>query len=135
MANWADLKCAIRTTGRFDCGLILRIALARARRERDAFAAMGLPQAWPGLFAHELGLTWQVAKAAMDGLIAERLDAALTPLERAARSLELRAEIALTAIPPRDAEAAELRARAAAIRADAAPTPASTRGDDVRNAA
>lgn len=94
MANWADLKCAIRTTGRFDCALIMRIALLRARRERDAFAAMGLPQAWPVLFSHELRLTWQVAKTAMDGLIAERLDAALTPIERAARTLELRADAA-----------------------------------------
>ena len=131
MANWADLKCAIRTPGRFDCGLILRIALARARRERDAFAAMGLPQAWPVLFAHELRLTWQVAKTAMDSLVAERLNAALTAPERAARTLELRAEIAASAIPPRAAEAADLRAQAAAIRAEAA-TPSAAQ---IRDAA
>ena len=127
MANWADLRCAIRTTGRFDCALIMRIALRRARRERDAFAAMGLPQAWPVLFAHELRLTWQVAKTAMDGLLAERRDAALTPFERAARTLDLRAELARAAIPPRETEAAEFSAQAAALRANAASRDAAAR--------
>ena len=68
MANWQDLTNAIHASGRFDRAAIMAIALDRARRERDAFAAMGLPQAWAVLFAHELRLTWQVAKTAMDGV-------------------------------------------------------------------
>lgn len=136
MANWRDLKRAIRTTGRFDCRLIMTIAQGRARCERDAFATLGLPQRWPVLFAHELRLTWQVAKTAMDGLIAERLNAALTPTERAARTLELRAEICLSAIPPRETEATELRTNAAALRANAATREEATkRTEDIRHAA
>lgn len=57
----------------------------------------------------------------MDALIAERLATALTPCERAARALELTAEIALSAIPPRPNDAAALRARAAVLRAGEEP--------------
>lgn len=117
MAHWVDLTSAIRSTGQFERATIMGLALARARRERDAFAAMGLPQPWAVLFAHELRLVWQVAKTAMDTVIAARLSEAMAPAERAARALELRAEVALAAIPPRASEAADLRAQAAAVRA------------------
>jgi hypothetical protein len=113
---WADLRSAVRAGGRFDRPMILRIALARARAERDHFLRMGLPQPWPILLAHELRLTWQVAKAAMDNLVAERIRARLDPPERAARTLELRADLAATAIPPDPSGAAVLRARAMRIR-------------------
>jgi hypothetical protein len=119
MTHWDDLINAIRASGRFDRTAIMRLALERARRECDAFAAIGLPQAWTVLFAHELRLVWQVAKTAMDGVIAARLAARTAPAERAARALELRAEIALGALPPRESEAADLRAEAAAVRAAA----------------
>ncbi len=116
-ATWADLRSAIRASGRFDRALILRVALARARVERDAFNAMGLPQPWANLFSHELRLTWQVAKAAMDGLIAERVRARLEPAERAARTLDLRADMLTSAIPPRAADGDALRMTAAEMRA------------------
>jgi len=114
--TWTDLKAAIRASGRFDRRLIMAIAIRRTRAELAGFAALGLRRSWAAEFAHQLRLTWQVAKTAMDTLIAERLAATLTPSERAARTLELNAEIALGAIPPRPEEAAELRARAAALR-------------------
>lgn len=115
--SWADLKSRIRSTGRFDRALILDIALRRARIEQRAFETMGLPQPWPTLFAHEFRLTWQVAKAAMDGLVAERIRQQLFSNERDARALELRAEVLTSSIPPRHAEAADLRAQASEIRA------------------
>jgi hypothetical protein len=52
----------------------------------------------------------------MDTLDAERLAATLSPTERAARALELNAEIAASAIPPRPEEAAASRAQAEALR-------------------
>jgi hypothetical protein len=114
--SWADLKSAIRASGRFDRALIVRIAVARACAERDAFARMGLPQPFATLLAHEFRLAWQVAKTTMDGLVAERIHARLAEGERAARALELRAELLAGAIPPRAAEAAGLRAQAKARR-------------------
>lgn len=114
--SWADLKSSIRRSGRFDRPMILRIALARARAEDKAFARMRLPQPWPTLLAHELRLAWQVAKTAMDGLLAERMRARLDPSERAARTLELHADLATTAIPPDPPKAAALRAQAARMR-------------------
>lgn len=116
-ATWADLRSAIRASGRFDRVLIMGVAIARARNERDAFDRMGVPQPWPTLFAHELRLTWQVAKAAMDSLIAERIRARLTSAERAARALDLRADMLASAIPPRGLESDALRAMAAELRA------------------
>jgi hypothetical protein len=117
MPNWADLKTAIRATGRFDRALIMALAVQRTRGEIDGFATIGLVRTWAAEFPYQLRLTWQVAKTAMDALVAERLAATLTPAERAACTLELYADIAASAIPPRTDEAAELRRRAAALRA------------------
>jgi len=118
IGGWADLRDAVRASGRFDRRHVMAVALRRARIERDAFMAMGLPQPWPILLAHELRLTWQVAKIAMDGLVAERIRARLSLAERTARALELRADLFDSAIPPRPVEAEALRAQAAAVRGE-----------------
>ena len=117
MTTWFELKAAIRATGTFNRRTIMEIAIGRTRYEIKAFAALGLRRTWRQEFGHQLRLVWQVAKTAMDSLVTERMLSAASPAERAARQLELRAEIAETSIPPRSARAAELRETAAVCRA------------------
>lgn len=67
----------------------------------------------------------------MDATVAERLAAGLTPAERTARALELNAEIATSAIPPRLDAAASLRERAAALRQGAGSNGTASDVEDV----
>lgn len=117
MPTYADLRDAIRATERFPLSLIARFAAQRTRAELAAFQRMGIARTWRQEHAYSLRLTWQVAKSAMDSLIAEQIAAGLTPAERAARRFELAAEVAESAIPPRLTNAARFRALAAAARA------------------
>lgn len=116
MATWNDLANSIHNTGEIDANLVLDIAEARAHREFEAWEKVGLPRSWAKCFAEAVTLTLTSAQTIRDNEIAMRLRAALPASEQWARTAELQAEIAETAIPPRHAEAAWLRRKAAALR-------------------
>ena len=108
-ATYSDLKSSIRATGRFDLRLIMVLAAQKARQERDAYARLNIRRSYGKVLSDELRIVWQVAKTAMDGLATDRMIAAASPAERAARGFELRAEMAETSIPPCAERAAYLR--------------------------
>jgi len=103
----------VRADLSFDRAAILAIAIARTRASAPP---AGRFRRWLG---DELRLAWDSAIALRDARAAELAIAALTPIERAARRLELQAELAASAIPSRREEAARLRAETAAMRAPA----------------
>jgi hypothetical protein len=106
----------IRETLQIDRKAVEALATERATREVEACAGMGWPRRFPDVFDWALTLTLMEAKAALDGEIARRAYAALPASEQWARSAELEAEIADGSIPPRHAEARQLRDGAARLR-------------------
>ena len=97
----------------FDRAAIFAIAL---RRTRASAPPAGRWRRW---FGDELRLAWGSAIALRDTRAAELAIAALTPTERAARRLKLKADLAASAIPSRREETERLRVDAAALRAPA----------------
>jgi hypothetical protein len=95
----------------FDRAAIFAIALARTR------ASVPPAGHFRRRFGDELRLAWGSAIALRDAQSAEIWVAALSPTERAARRLELNAELAASAIPSRREEAKRLHAEATALRA------------------
>lgn len=102
----------------FDRAVIFAIAVARTRASAPPVGR------WRRWFGDELRLAWGSAKALRDTRAAEIAIAALSPAERAARRLELKAELAASAIPSRREEAERLRAKAAALRTAETPSKA-----------
>jgi hypothetical protein len=116
MRTFADLADSIRKTLTIDPAAVIEIAACRARQEHRACAAMGWHRSFLACAEWSFGLTWAEAETVRDNAIACAERAKLSPIERWARTAELHAEIAETAIPPRHAEAAQLREGAAALR-------------------
>jgi hypothetical protein len=117
MGTWLDLSRTVKATGRIDAGLVDEIAADRAERELAELHKLGLPCTFESVYVHQRILTEQVAKTALDAVETARLLAAASPAERAAHTLDLRAELAETSIPPNPAKAAVLREMAAVCRA------------------
>jgi len=103
----------VRADLTFDRAAIFAIAIARTRASAPPAGR------WRRWFGDELRLAWGSAIALRDTRAAELAIAALRPTERAARRLELKAELAASAIPSRREEAERLRVEAEAIRAPA----------------
>ena len=114
--TWQDLKTSVQTTGRCSTSLIMRLALIETRREIAACKAAGIRRTFREEIAYQLTLAWQRAKTYRDQAAHAKYLATVSPAERAARQLELRAELLETAIPPHTAEAADLRAQAQVCR-------------------
>jgi hypothetical protein len=110
-ADMVDRDGTIRTE------IVQAIAEARAHREIAACAAINWVREWRVVLAEQLVLVGLMAKTRRDSILAAKERATLHPVEQAARSLELSAELARTAIPPRKAEAISLACRADALRA------------------
>ena len=116
MHTWQELRATVRRDGAIPVAMVAEMAATRAEAEAERFEAMGLPQDYGRLLEHERTLVDQVAKAALDGLIAERAYLAMSPAARAARQFEAQAELAESAIPPQPVRARALREIAAVCR-------------------
>ncbi len=78
------------TTDAIDRSMLMRIAADRARREREAYAAMGAPRPWSELIGEELRRTWSIAKVMLECEQGRRALANMPPAARQIRQLELR---------------------------------------------
>ncbi len=80
----------VSPTDAIDRSMLMRIAADRARREREAYAAMGAPRPWSELIGEELRRTWSIAKVMLECEQGRRALANMPPAARQIRQLELR---------------------------------------------
>jgi hypothetical protein len=82
----------ITPAGVINRSTLMRIATYRARRELEAYAAMGAPRPRSELLGEELRRTWSIAKVMLECEAGRRAFARMPPAERHIRQLELRLE-------------------------------------------
>lgn len=114
--TWHFLAQSIEATGAISPYLVRAMAAERAGREVEIYRAMGWVRKFENVLAEETLLVEMQAKADLDYVVAMKLRAALPAHEQAARTLDLGAELARSAIPPRPAEALTMACRADAVR-------------------
>lgn len=102
-----------------DADAVEALALSRAKAEHAKCLAIGWVRPFADIYGHARTIAWTLAQTALDNEIALRERAKLPAAEQWARTAELAAEMAESAIPPRPAEAARFRAEAAALRRSA----------------
>src|SRR4051812_24821723 len=106
--TWHFLAQSIEASGEINPYLVRAIAAQRAAAEGIKCAAIGWERKFENVLAEETILVEQQAMADLDNAIAMKLRASLPAHEQAARTLDLGAELARTAIPPRPDEALTL---------------------------
>lgn len=113
MPHYSD---TITADGQINARAIMQCAVVKARHERAQAAKIGWDRSWNAVMAAALKEVWAVAKSMKLSRQRHAEVAALPPAEQQARGFEIKADLAESAIPPRDGEAKQFRAQAAAAR-------------------
>lgn len=117
MLSYRDIRAYIETRGRIPSGMVRRVARLQAEQELQRSAKIGWRRDFDEVFAHRLTMVNEWAKAFLDDHLYQIERAKLTPYEREARTCELNAALAESAIPPSYERARLCRAQAAEMRA------------------
>lgn len=102
--------------GRINPRALMTVAVAKARFEREGCRKIGWERPWQEIMACVLRLIWDSVRVTRACALARVEIAKLPKQEQFARRFDLKAELVETAIPPRNVEAQQYRARAREFR-------------------
>ena len=114
MHHYRDI---VSEDGQINPRALMAIAVAQARFEREGCRKIGWERSWQDVMSASLRLVWESARVARACALARVEVATLPKREQVARQFDLKAELAETAIPPRNAEARRYRTHAQEVRA------------------